>query len=341
MKKRTKILLIILGVFVILIGGFAIYIGGILSEFNYKELDKDDLGLSSIDADLSSSNTEDKPQQEVLDPNVINIALFGVDQRNKETQVHSDAIIIASINMNEHTIKMSSIMRDALVDIEGYEQNKLTQAYFLGGPQLAVKTLNQNFHLNISEYATVNFAQMANIIDAVGGVTITLTEEERLNANISIQEQSVIAGLPKDFIQEAGTQHLNGTQAVAYARIRHVGNGDFARTERQRTVLKKIFEKALTLNPIQYPELARELFPTFETSLSLTEILEFSDVLLHKPTLEENRFPQNADLIGNGAIWIDSKTQCVNYDKVLTEQHMKEFIYNFAPTSSDIANNLN
>lgn len=108
---------------------------------------------------------------------------------------------------------------------------------------MAVKTLNQNFDLNIREYATVNFNQMAQIVDSVGGVDIELSEAERKDANRSIWEQSEVAGLPPDYIGSAGLQTLNGTQAVAYARIRYVGNADFQRTSRQREVLRQIFEK--------------------------------------------------------------------------------------------------
>ena len=110
-------------------------------------------------------------------------------------------------------------------------------------------------------------------------VEINISEKERLAANGSIKEQSVIAGLPEDYIQKAGLQTLNGTQAVAYARIRKVGNGDFERTDRQREVLQKVFNKAIKMNPVQYPELARKFLPLVETSLDWGEIMNLACLL--------------------------------------------------------------
>lgn len=117
---------------------------------------------------------------------IVNIALFGVDQRNNQEQVRSDSVMILSVDKKHNKIKIISLMRDTYVEIEGYGKTKLTHAYYYGGPQLAVKTINQNFGTNITEFATVNFQQMAAIIDAVGGVEIDISEAERKNANGSI-----------------------------------------------------------------------------------------------------------------------------------------------------------
>lgn len=314
-SKIRKVFIIIFIIVVLIIAVITAYFISIFKEINYKELDVADLGISSNT--VSEATKKDK---------ITNIALFGIDQRNGETKVHSDAIIVLSIDKERKKIKLSSIMRDSLVTIDKFGQNKITQAYFNGGPQLAVKTLNQNFSLDIEEYASVNFRQMAQIIDAVGGVEIDVTASEQKDANNSIHEQSIVADLSRDFIEKPGLQVLNGTQAVAYARIRYVGNGDFERTSRQREVLSKLFDKALNMSPVEYPEFARKFFPMVETSLSFDEIISLSSILLGNVKLEEARFPNNNDLIGNGSIFIN-KAQCINYDLEATKKRLKEFIY--------------
>ncbi len=318
-----------LGVLLLLLGlGGAVYGASIFGELNVVDFttDASELGISEPEDEVIKSN--------LGNDDIVNIALFGVDQREGETAFRSDAIMILSMDKQGGQLKLSSIMRDSLVEIEGYGQTKITKAYYFGGPTLAVKTLNQNFNLNIKEYATVNFQQMAQIIDSVGGVEIDISEAERQNANNSIREQTEVAGLSPDYIQSSGLQTLNGTQAVAYARIRYVGNADFERTSRQREVLRKVFEKALTLNPLQYPEFARKFLPMVETSLDMGDILSLADILLKKPTLEDVRFPTNADLIGNGSIMVNGEN-CLNLDVEATAQKLHDFIYEDIDPTTD------
>lgn len=317
----------------IIAGG--IYVFSIVRELNVVDFSSDDaaLGISSSGTveDSVSSGTEDS---DLGDSGIVNIALFGVDQREGETAFRSDAIMILSVDRPDGQLKLSTVMRDTLVEVEGYGQQKITKAYYYGGPELAVKTLNQNFGLDIREFATVNFQQMAAIIDAVGGVEIDISAAEVENANNSIREQSEVAGLPPDYIQSAGLQTLNGTQAVAYARIRYVGNADFERTSRQREVLRKVFDKALSMNPLQYPEFARKFLPTVETSLDLGEILSLADIMLKKPTLEDVRFPTNADLIGDGNITVGGES-CLNVNLDTMSEKLHDFIYNDIDPTTD------
>lgn len=305
-----------------------IYCGSIFKELKVVDFatNNSDLGIADPDDETLKTNFGNDA--------IVNIALFGVDQREGETAFRSDAIMILSVDKQNAKLKLSSIMRDSLMEIEGHGQTKITKAYFYGGPELAVKTLNQNLKLNIREYATVNFQEMAAIIDAVGGVEIDISEAERQNANNSIWEQSEVAGLSPDYIAAPGLQTLNGTQAVAYARIRYVGNADFERTSRQREVLRKVFDKALDLNPLQYPSFAKKFLPTVETSLDLGDILSLADILLKKPTLEDVRFPTNADLIGNGSITVNGET-CLNLDLDATSEKLHAFIYDDINPTTD------
>lgn len=242
--------------------------------------------------------------EEVIEEKVINIALFGIDTRNEKSfKGRSDSIMIMSLNTKTKQIKLISVLRDSFVPVDkasGTVYTKLNHAYSMGGPELAIKTLNKVFDLDISEYATVNFSGMADIIDAVGGVDVDVTESEVKYINGGVSEHCKILGIKepsKYYISSSGRQHLNGIQAVAYSRIRYTANAsgtsnDYGRTDRQRYVLGQLFNKALTLDKSQYKPLIKALMPCCETSLSTTEILDLAlKVLTSSPTFSETRVP--------------------------------------------------
>ena len=316
-KKYAWIKWVVIAVIVLLIAAGAGYVASILGSYTHQELDKDDLGISSND----ESGLQDDGSTDI-----VNIALFGVDTRTQGEKTRSDSMMILTIDKKHNKIKLTSLMRDTYVAIEGHSNTKLTHAYYYGGPQLAVKTINQNFGMNITEYATVNFQGMAEIIDAVGGVEIDITEAERQNANKSIKEQAAY-GMEPDYIEKAGLQTLTGTQAVAYARIRYVGNADFERTDRQRRVMEQLFNKALDMNPLQYPEFARKLLPYVETSLDIGEILDLSTIMLRDVSMEQLRIPMDEHLIGSGSIRDSSGGSCLNVDLEAATKTIQEFIY--------------
>lgn len=232
-----------------------------------------------------------------LSKDVTNIALFGIDTRNLSSfKGRSDSIIILTLDHKTGSVKLTSILRDTLVPVEGRGVQKINAAYAYGGPQLAIKTLNLAFNLNIRDYATVNFAGMADIIDAIGGVQVTLTEAERQSVNASVNAMKITSGAAYEPIEATGKQLLNGAQAVAFARIRKTKTSDgvrddYGRTDRQRYVLEQLFNKALTLDMAKYPSFIKQLLPHMETSLSYSEILEMSTILAKKPSFAEARIP--------------------------------------------------
>ena len=303
MKKGNKIALwiigIIIGVFLISIGGVYIYGKHIYNKVEKVEVDKEEVGITEeVEEKLSPYNNS-----------VINIALFGVDSYDGSTG-RSDSIIIATIDTIHKKLKLTSIMRDSYVNISGIGNDKINHAYAFGGPQLAIKTLNENFDLNIQDFVAVNFDSLPKIIDMLGGVTVDVTEEE----------VSHISG-----INSAGTYNLTGAQALAYSRIRYATGGDYVRTERQRTILTKMYEKILSINPTQYTSLLSEGLSMLQTSLDYSKILELGTEVLKMgvTTLEQERFPLDGYCQGeiiNGVYYLI-------FNKSLTVEQLYNYIF--------------
>lgn len=222
------------------------------------------------------------------------IALFGIDTgRDKYDVPHSDSIIIATIDPQNKKIKLSSIMRDTYVRIKGHGSSKLSDAYAFGGPQLALRTLNENFGLNIRDYATVDFFTLEKAIDVLGGVTVDIKANELKELNFRVEEAANLQKKAPVLIKQSGTQNLNGIQAVAYCRIRKIGGGDFERTSRQRIVLTQLINKAQASGVVKYHSLASEIFPLIETSLSNSDILKLGTQIISTgiTNVEQQRFP--------------------------------------------------
>lgn len=303
MKRGSKIVLIIIGiiigVFLISIGGVYIYGRHIYNKVEKVEVDKEEVGITEeVEEKLSPYNNR-----------VINIALFGVDSHDGSTG-RSDSIIIATIDTIHKKLKLTSIMRDSYVNISGIGNDKINHAYAFGGPQLAIKTLNENFDLNIQDFVAVNFDSLPKIIDMLGGVTVDVTEEE----------VSHISG-----INSAGTYNLTGAQALAYSRIRYATGGDYVRTERQRTILTKMYEKILSINPTQYTSLLNEGLSMLQTSLDYSKILELGTEVLKMgvTTLEQERFPLDGYCQGeiiNGVYYLI-------FNKSLTVEQLYNYIF--------------
>ena len=173
---------------------------------------------------------------------------------------------------------------------------------------------------------------MAEIIDAAGGVTVDISEEERVSANGSIWEQWDACGMEEDYIESAGKQRLSGTQAVAYARIRHVGNADYQRTSRQRIVLTSLFNQLLT-HPQKIPQTLMTAEDVVETSLSQSDLMSLMPVLLHGLELESTRFPLNEDIISD--CYYVGNAACIYADMDSTRAALHDFIYNGIDPTTD------
>ena len=261
----------------------------------------------------------------------INIALFAVDRRTEQEAGNSDVVMIISIDQLNGKIKMASIMRDTYVKIEGRGMDKINAAYAIGGPQLAIKTINQNFDLDVKDYMNVDFYGAAKIVDALGGIMVNVKTEELPYLNNYLDELAIYEKIPALHIQDPGLQKLNGKQTVAYTRIRAVGKGDYERTERQRSVLVSIFDKLKNSGQEIFPVFASEILPNIETSMANFTLLNFAGSILKSKnkTIEQARFPLDKEGVGKriNNIWY------LTTDLKATTNSIHNFIYKSITTS--------
>ena len=235
-------------------------------------------------------------QNEYNDPNIsnyTNIALFGVDSRaNALTKnTRSDCIMIASINNQTKEIKIASVYRDTYVYIADHGYTKMTHAYAYGGPELAINTLNKNLDLSITDFVTINFSALSNVIDALGGVEINIKKDELAFVNAYAKDVARINGTKTKKIKKPGKQTLTGVQATGYCRVRYTAGGDFTRAQRQRTVLEQIFMKMKKADPITLYKLMDEMLPQIYTSLDTTDLLQLSTGIFSYQLTENFGFP--------------------------------------------------
>jgi len=229
------------------------------------------------DAIEQEMQTQAENGQVVEDEKVYNILLIGTDSRSSKPTSRSDAMMLVSVNKSTKQITVTSFMRDIYTYIPdlGYS-NRLNVPCAVGGPTMLISTIEQVFGVKIDNYAMVNFMSFIAVIDAVGGVDIEITEDEIWYFNSNLEEQNDIQGYSrrtdKLSTSEAGLVHMNGNQALAYARIRKLG-GDQGRTERQRTVIAAIAEKAKTMSIEQLYDLVKVLLPLVTTDLSESDCL--------------------------------------------------------------------
>lgn len=298
-------------------------LGSVMVTFAYRRENIRDLPDESLGIDTSADAVRSK--------DITNIALFGLGSRSKTiNRGLTDSIMVVSIDRLHNKIKVISIMRDSLVPIEGYRAQKINAAYALGGATLAIRTINQAFGLNIRDYATVNFLGMADIIDVMGGIEVDLTERERKDANIHIRSAAKEVGAKYTPIEKSGKQVLNGAQAVAFARIRHVStadgvSNDFGRTDRQRYVMEQMFNKALKMNASEYPKLIKTLLKYVETSLSYEDVIGMAGVLTGGIKFEQTRVPLVDYVINAGYSVRGSSTVYFNLD--YAKKIVSAFIY--------------
>lgn len=283
-KKRRKVILTvvlaILLVLILLFGAFFMLFEHYYSKMNFLKVDGDESG------------GEDYVTQT---QGVFNVLLIGVDSREDQVKGNSDVMILLSINDNTKTIHMMSFMRDLYADIDGYGVRKLNAANNLGGPGLLMSTLEKNYGVAIDNYAAVDFYDMISIIDTLGGVDIDVQDNEVEYLNDYVREMATLSGEDPDqyYVAGPGQQHLNGMQAVAYARIRYAGNADFQRTQRQREILTQLINKMTSASLPELSSYMDEILPHVTHDMSQTQLLsKLTGYLTYRNyTIKQERVP--------------------------------------------------
>lgn len=213
------------------------------------------------------------------DSKLINVLLLGLDTRDPEqfTGGRTDSMIIMTLDRANNEIKLTSIMRDTLVSIPGHDMNRINTVFGFSGPDVAMQTVQKYFGVKIDYYAIVNFWAVANIIDSVGGVTVDVKSDEVKELNTALDTVNKYAkGSKSPKVAHSGSQKLNGKQAVSYMRIRHIGEGDFQRTERQRTVLEAIAHKDMSLTDAL--KVVNSLPDNVRTNINQTEMINLAKI---------------------------------------------------------------
>ncbi len=265
--------------------------------------------INKVESEVNNNAGSDK--EVMYSDKVINVLLIGTDGRTASERGRSDSMILISVNKVTGKFFMTSFLRDAYVDIPGVaNNNRLNAAYSFGGANLLLETIELNYKIKIDKYVQVNFESFQDIIDYLGGVKITVTNGEA----------GEISG-----ISTGGTYNLTGAQALQYARIRHVGNGDFGRAQRQRKVLSVILDECKKLSLSELTSLLDALLPNLTTNMSSTEI--FGHVLASptyfKYDMSQQQVPQN-DTIKQVTIRHMAVFR-VDFEKNI--QYIKETIY--------------
>lgn len=306
--------------------------------------------IEIIDDERDTSIDPNKlDKNENLPDNIVNILLIGVDTRGAdldEGYQHGDVQIVVSINKDDGSIKLTSLLRDLYVTIPGYKsKNRINVAYARGGGQLAMRTVNRNFDLNIEHYITINFYGLASIIDALGGIDIEMTKAEARAVNAYIKKnlhKSDYDNQDSSYEREPlpasdGVHHCDGIQAVMYARVRSIDN-DFARTGRQRKLMELLLAKVLDggMSYTKLKGLLETCLPYAKTNMTFSDLASLAVTVVQggvmdklangEPLLEQHRVPMDGtysylDVDGASVVNMGSKSFPKNV------QALHEFIY--------------
>lgn len=265
--RRRKVLFIVEVVMLFLVCGVA---------FVYIQLDKQLNKIEIEELDTEKVIINKTAETDAVLKGYMNIALFGVD----ENKTNTDTIIIASINNDTKEVRLVSVYRDTYLNIGDDRYSKANAAYPNGGMEWAISMLNTNLDLDIQNYVMVDFSALTDIIDELGGIEITVTEDEAVHLNNYCVSVSKVAEKDYEPIPGEGTYLMDGVQATSYCRIRYTAGNDFKRTLRQREVIAKIVDKAKKSDIATLSRIMDDVFPKISTNISKSEILSMGMSML-------------------------------------------------------------
>lgn len=274
-RKRAIVLIVEVLILTVLIG--TAYVTAKFDKFQTVKIDSNDIEIND-GADQEGYTT---------------VALFGGDSREGQLEegTHADTIIVVSIDNKTKEIRMASVYRDTLLQQMNGTLRKANNGYFVGGPKEAINMLNKNLDLDIQNYATVDFKAMSDVVDLMGGIEINLSDAEAEMLNKYVGETAKAAGKEAHKLSGGGTYKLDGPQAVTYSRLRKLEGGDYKRTERQRVVIRRLFEKIKNTDLGTINDIIDTVFPQISTSFSLKEVLSLASGVTRYKLVENVGFP--------------------------------------------------
>ena len=278
-------------------------------------------------------------------------ALFGIDHRDKSATggMNSDTMIIASVNNDTKDVKLASVYRDTLLNIDpDTDTYSKANAAYAKSPEAAVNMLNRNMDLNITDYATVNFAALTEIVDALDGLDIDMSYAEIVHMNSYCEETSKETGKsfepielperPEDIEKIDYRYHLNGVQVTSYCRIRYTASLDMGRTERQRKVIQLIVQKAKKAGLPTIFKIMDAVFPMVSTSMDKTEILQLLPTVIGYSMNETTGFPSSIKFSNvKGSVIVPTKEGTSEADLVSNVIALHKFLYGdeaYTPSST-------
>ena len=306
---------------------------------------------------VSKLNRIERPQNDIMDKIEVNddieqevlevtekfrtVAVFGLDNRSNGNfnSGNSDVILIVTIDNETQEVKMCSVYRDTYLDVGGGKFRKCNAAFSKGGAQAAISMLNKNLDLNITDYVTVDFNAVVECVDLLGGVELTITDEEARYMKGYVKELNELTGNTAEVPEVGGTYNLDGVQATAYARIRYTAGADYKRTERQRTVIAKMLEKVQQSDLKTLNSMIDVMFEDIETSFSNKDLIELAAKIFDYELTGSVGFP-----FAKKEVELGSKGQVVAPDTLesnVTQLH--QFLYNndeYVPSTTVKTNSM-
>ena len=289
-KLALTALVCVLSVVLVALLGATFYVDWVLDKFYY-DADENEQTLSSqqLEELLTQPDETIDPTAVTVDPDelvwgdakpiesanhIYNILLVGQDRRPGEIRARSDSMILVTVNTETKQVTLTSIMRDMYVQIPGFGSNRMNVPYAIKGAELLFDTMEKNFGLRPDKFVEVDFNGFTKAVELVGGVDIYLTAAEARHLNTTEEGYDYPE---EDWHLTEGINHLDGKQALAFARCRSVdGTGDFSRTRRQRDVLRALLEKAATLNPLELNQLVLAMSEYITTDMTSEEIIGYA-----------------------------------------------------------------
>ena len=308
---------------------------------NPDETTAEDSDIEVVDAykaAVEEALKENNMQAPQLD-DIISLLLIGTDERNVGERARADTIMLVNINTKTKQIVATSFLRDLYVYLPEKGFNKINASHAYGGIELLCDTLQYNFSIEVHDYITVNFNSFIKVVDILGGLDININEDELYWVNQYIHASNLIVGDDEDsdYLEFANgsPQHLNGKQALAYARVRYVGYGDFRRTERQRTVVNQAFDKLKNTDADTLITLLNEILPEVTTNIEFEEFLSLIAMIPELSTYEiVSTSVPNTEVENYQSLMIDGIYYLgIDYDTYI--DYIYEVAYNSKPKETE------